>query len=160
MEKKKSPYKRGRHPNSLKNLKQINKRDPEEQRAISSKAGRESGKARRAKNKIRKILQKAIEEYIDIARSEFCTFGDIAEELNIPYHEEPRLIWLVIQILSYLEEDHKRDLLTRESLQAMGLNPERIKEIMRRWNQAMKETPEPNYLEALKEEYRQALKDI
>lgn len=157
---KTSQYGRGRNPNSLKNLKRNTDRDPEELREMGRKGGTASGKARRAKSKIRRILQKAIEEYIDIARIEFCSFGDIAEDLNIPYHEEPRLVWLVIQILSYLEEDHKRDLLTRESLQAMGLNPDRIKEIMRRWNRAMKETPEPNYLEALKEEYRQALKDI
>lgn len=147
-----SQYRPGRNPNSLKNLKRNTDRDPEELREMGRKGGTASGKARRAKSKIRKILQKAMEEYIDIARCEFCTFGDIAEEIGIPYHEEPRLVWLVIQILSYLEEDHKRNLLRRESLQAMGLNPDRIKEIMRRWNQAN--------LEALTEEYRQALKDI
>lgn len=149
---KTSQYGRGRNPNSLKNLKRNTDRDPEELREMGRKGGTASGKARRAKSKIRKILQKGMEEYINIARCEICTFGDIAEELNIPYHEEPRLVWLVIQILSYLEEEHKRDLLTRESLQAMGLNPDRIKEIMRRWNQAN--------LEALTEEYRQAFKDI
>ena len=136
-----SQYRPGRNPNSLKNLKRNTDRDPEELREMGRKGGIASGKTRRRKALLKHITQNAI-EFMDFFRVMELSFSDMSAELGLPESETPRLVWLVLNLLSDLREENRHDILTLEALREIGLTEERAAEILRRWDQAMKETPD------------------
>ena len=137
-----SQYRPGRNPNSLKNLKRNTERDPAELREMGRKGGIASGKTRRRKALLKYITQNAI-EFMDYIRVMEFSFSDMSAELGLQESETPRLVWLVLNLLSDLREENRHDILTLEALREIGLTEERAAEILRRWDQAMKETPEP-----------------
>lgn len=141
---KTSQYRPGRNPNSLKNLKRNTDRDPEELREMGRKGGRASGKTRRRKAAMKRIIQDSIDDYLNYFQVMECTVSDIAAELDIPETNIPALVWLMINLLSDLSEGNRHDIMTLEALREIGLTEERAAEIMRRWDQAMKEMPEPD----------------
>ena len=151
-----SQYRPGRNPNSLKNLKRNTDRDPEELREMGRKGGIASGKTRRRKALLKHITQNAI-EFMDFFRVMELSFSDMSAELGLPESETPRLVWLVLNLLSDLREENRHDILTLEALREIGLTEERAAEILRRWDQAMKETPEPDeQVSSMIQKYRQA----
>ena len=154
---KTSQYRPGQNPNSLKNLKRNTDRDPEELREMGRKGGRASGKTRRRKAAMKRIIQDSIDDYLNYFRVMECTVSDIAVELDIPEKEVPSLVWLIVNLLSDLREENRHDILTLEALREIGLTEERAAEILRRWDQVMKETPEPDKLtSSMIQKYRQA----
>ena len=138
-----SQYRPGRNPNSLKNLKRNTDRDPEELREMGRKGGKASGKTRRRKAIMNRIVKKMIDGYMDWFQVMECTVSDMAAELDIPEKQVPALAWLVLNLFSDLGEGNRHDIMTLEALREIGLTEERAAEILRRWDQAMKETPEP-----------------
>lgn len=154
---KTSQYRPGRNPNSLKNLKRNTERDPAELREMGHKGGIASGKTRRRKALLKHIMQNAIDEFMDYIRVMEFSFSDMSAELGLPESETLRLVWLVLNLLSDLREENRHDILTLEALREIGLTEERAAEILRRWDQAMKETPEPDELtSSMIQKYRQA----
>ena len=132
-----SQYRPGRNPNSLKNLKRNIDRDPEELREMGRRGGIASGKVRKKKAIVHRIMKKWAKSYMNVYSIYECTFSDVAEELGIPQSQEPALVWLVIRILSELKADHKQDLLSPEALRDIGLTPTRAGEILQEHERAV-----------------------
>lgn len=152
-----SQYRPGRNPNSLKNLKRNTDRDPEELREMGRKGGIASGKIRRRKAVMKRIIQDQADSYLNYFQVMECTVSDIAVELDIPEKEVPTLVWLIINLLPDLREGSRHDIMTPEALRHIGLTETRAAEIMHRWNQVIKAAPVPDgILTEMIRKYRQA----
>lgn len=159
--KQRSIYRPGENPNSRKNLILNKDRTRAELSEMGRRGGTKSGKIKQQRARLQKIMERCLESYMDTFRAAFCDFSEIAEETGIPYHEEPRLVWLVLTLLSFLEDEHKGNLLTPGTLQALGLTDTRAAAILKKWDEAMETTPDPETpLSALCDEWRECMRNI
>lgn len=109
-------------------------RTREELRAMGRKGGIASGKARRR----RRILREYAREVSEVFFLDLFEFSRI-----LGVNNPAALEWLIIEMISGLREEQKRNMITMESLLAMGFSPDRARSILAEYREQSEARADP-----------------
>lgn len=110
------------------NLIPNSQRTREELQQMGRKGGLASARTRRKAAVLRKLVETYFEAY---STAYELTLADLAEALEVP---NPGVLeWLIIELFATVPEPMRSELIREEPLEAMGITPARVAEIIEKY---------------------------